>query len=199
MQHELFVSVFTIGRIEYDSIEMDGIGDSLTAGFGVMKKEAYPALIQVEFDRLMPGAVKVINGGISGSTTASAHSRLQWYLRVKPDVLVLALGANDGLRGLPVDEMKRNLSKALGLAKENNIPVLLCGMEVPPNYGAEYATAFRQVFVALEQEFHVKRMPFLLEGVAGRPELNQADGIHPTAEGHKIIAKMVFPYIKELL
>lgn len=175
------------------------IGDSLTAGLGVMPEQAYPALIQKRFDRQSPGSVQVINGGISGSTSAGAKSRLKWYLRAKPDILVLALGANDGLRGLPVDEMKKNLAEAIILARENQIRVLLCGMEVPPNYGPAYAADFRRVFGELADEYHLPLMPFLLKGVGGETHLNQADGIHPTAQGHEIIARHLFDYVKELL
>ncbi|WDP90176.1 MAG: arylesterase [Desulfobacter sp.] len=175
------------------------IGDSLTAGLGVMPEQAYPALIQERFNRWMPGRVKVVNGGASGATSAGAHARLKWYLRADPDILVLALGANDGLRGLPVGEMKKNLAKAIDLAKENHIRVVLCGMEVPPNYGPGYAADFRRVFPELAREYDVALVPFLLEGVGGQRRLNQADGIHPTPKGHRIIAETVFPYIKALL
>ncbi len=175
------------------------IGDSLTAGLGVMPEQAYPALIQDKLNQSGKGKVKVINGGISGSTSAGAYSRLKWYLRVGSDVLILALGANDGLRGLPVAGMKKNLARAIVLAKESGMRVILCGMEVPPNYGPGYAADFRQVFPDLAREFHIPLVPFLLEGVGGQPRLNQADGIHPTPEGHRIIAETVFPYIREQL
>ena len=175
------------------------IGDSLTAGLGVMQEQAYPSLIQDRLDQAGKGRIRVINGGISGSTSAGAHSRLKWYLRVKPDVLVLALGANDGLRGLPVDAMKKNLARAIELAKASHITVILCGMEVPPNYGPGYAADFRRVFPDLARAYGIPLVPFLLEGVAGISGLNQADGIHPNAPGHKIIADTVFPYILEQL
>ncbi len=175
------------------------IGDSLTAGLGVMPEQAYPALIQKMLERSGKKQVKVINGGISGSTSAGASSRLKWYLRVGPGVLVLALGANDGLRGLPVDQMKKNLAQAIDLAKRSHIQVILCGMEVPPNYGPGYAADFRRVFPDLAREFNIPLVPFLLEGVGGEARLNQADGIHPTFEGHEIIAHTLLPYILELL
>jgi acyl-CoA thioesterase-1 len=139
----------------------------------------------------------VTNGSISGSTTASAVSRLKWFLRAKPDILVLALGANDGLRGLPLDEMAKNLDNAIVLAKENQIRVILAGMEIPPNYGPEYTKAFREVFPALARRHQLEFIPFLLENVAGDPSLNQADGIHPNARGHRIIAAHVLPFILE--
>lgn len=175
------------------------IGDSLTAGLGVMPEQSYPALIQDMLDESGTGRVKVINAGISGSTSAGAYSRLKWYLRAGPDVLVLALGANDGLRGLSVAAMKKNLAKAIVLAKQSNMKVVLCGMEVPPNYGPAYGADFRQVFPDLAREFEISLVPFLLKGVGGNARLNQADGIHPTAEGHQHIAQTVLPYILEQL
>jgi acyl-CoA thioesterase-1 len=175
------------------------IGDSLTAGLGVMPEQAYPDLVQEMLNKADKGRVKVINAGISGSTSAGSYSRLKWYLKARPSVLVLALGANDGLRGLPVEDMEKNLDKAIVLAKEAGIKVILCGMEVPPNYGPGYTARFRKVFPDLAGKHGVPLIPFLLEGVAGQADLNQADGIHPNAAGHKIIAHTVFPYILECL
>lgn len=174
------------------------IGDSLSAGLGVEPEEAYPFLIQARLDAGKQGVI-LTNGSISGSTTASAVSRLKWFLRAKPDILVLALGANDGLRGLSTDEMSRNLEAAILLAKEKGIRVILAGMQLPPNYGPEYAAAFRDVFGLLAARHQIPFIPFLLEGVAGNAGLNQADGIHPNREGHKIIADTVFPFIQEQL
>lgn len=175
------------------------IGDSLTAGRGVMPEQAYPALIQSRLAAAGQNGVRVVNAGISGSTSAGAHARLKWYLKARPRVLVLALGANDGLRGLPVAEMEKNLDKAISLAKTSGIRVILAGMEVPPNYGPDYADAFRRVFPDLARRHGIPLIPFLLAGVAGNPDLNQADGIHPNPEGHKIVAKTVIPYILEAL
>ncbi len=175
------------------------IGDSLTAGRGVMPEQAYPSLIQNKMIKSGQKNVRIINAGISGSTSAGAYARLKWYLKAGPNVLVLALGANDGLRGLPVREMEKNLDKAITLAKESNIRVILAGMEVPPNYGPEYAKDFRQVFPDLAKRHQISLIPFLLEGVAGQAGLSQADGIHPNPLGHKIIADLVYPYILESL
>lgn len=180
------------------------LGDSLTSGLGVMPEQAWPALVQKMLDRKMKDQagiprVRVINGGISGSTTASAPSRIKWYLKNPPDLMVLALGANDGLRGLSVDEMRKNLDTAIFLATEAGIRVILAGMQIPPNYGPGYASDFRQVFPDLAAKHNIPLIPFLLEGVAGNPSLNQADGIHPNAGGHEIIAGTVFPYILEAL
>jgi acyl-CoA thioesterase-1 len=174
------------------------IGDSITSGLGVSRETAYPSLVQDYLDREMPG-VRIINAGISGSTTAGAYSRLKWYLKAKPAVLILALGANDGLRGLSVTEMEKNLDKAIVLAKTSGIKVVIAGMEVPPNYGPDYSAAFRAVFPKLAARHNIPLIPFLLAGVGGVSELNQADGIHPNARGHEIIAKTVLPYILEAL
>ncbi|MDA8136638.1 MAG: arylesterase [Desulfobacteraceae bacterium] len=173
------------------------LGDSLTAGLGVEPQEAYPSLIQNMLKEKQMHHITVTNGSISGSTTAGAVSRLKWFLRAKPDILVLALGANDGLRGLPLDEMDKNLDSTIVLAKENRIRVILAGMEIPPNYGPEYTKAFREVFPSLARRHQIEFIPFLLENVAGDPSLNQADGIHPNAQGHRIIAAHVLPFILE--
>ncbi|WP_300464357.1 arylesterase [Desulfobacula sp.] len=181
------------------SVRILFIGDSLSAGLGVEPEQAYPALIHDMLkEQGVPGAV-VTNGSISGSTTAGALARLKWFLRVKPDILVLALGANDGLRGLSTSEMARNLDKTIVLAKEKNIRVILAGMKLPPNYGLEYARAFQAVYVRLADQHKIPFIPFLLKDVAGRVSLNQSDGIHPNREGHRIIAATVFPYILEQL
>lgn len=173
------------------------LGDSLTAGLGVEPKEAYPSLIQNMLEEKQMHHITITNGSISGSTTAGSVSRLKWFLRAKPDILVLALGANDGLRGLSLDEMDKNLDSTIVLAKENQIRVILAGMEIPPNYGPDYTKAFREVFPSLARRHQIEFIPFLLENVAGDPSLNQADGIHPNAQGHRIIAAHVLPFILE--
>ena len=180
------------------------LGDSLTSGLGVMPEQAWPALIQKMLDQAMAqqgrsDRVRVVNGGISGSTTASAVSRIKWYLKSPPRIMVLALGANDGLRGLALDQTREHLDKAIRTAKEAGIQVILAGMEIPPNMGPDYTGQFRQIFPELAADHDIPLIPFLLEGVAGHPELNQADGIHPNARGHEIVAKTVFPFITEAL
>ncbi len=175
------------------------MGDSITAGMGVTPEQAYPALIQRILKEKGKMDVTVINASISGSTTAGAWSRLNWYLKAKPSILVLALGANDGLRGLSTREMAKNLDRAIVLARENKIQVILAGMEIPPNYGADYALDFRRVFPELAVRHKIVLIPFLLQGVAGQAGLNQADGIHPNVRGQRIIAKTVIPYILESL
>lgn len=174
------------------------LGDSLTEGYGVAREAAYPALIQekINADKL---DWAVINAGVSGSTSASALSRLRWQLKNKPDLLVLALGANDGLRGLQVSEMEKNLAQTIELAQKEKIGVVLAGMFLPPNYTKEYARKFRQVFPRLAKRYHVTLIPFLLEGVAARPDLNQADGMHPNEKGHRVIAERVYKVLRGLL
>ena len=175
------------------------LGDSLTAGLGVEPEEAYPHLLGEMLTRDGHAGVRVINGGISGSTSASAPGRLRWYARVKPEVLFLALGANDGLRGLTVAELEKNLEAVIVEARRQGMSVLLAGMELPPNYGDAYTGAFRQVYRDLASRHRLPLLPFLLEGVGGVAELNQADGIHPNAEGHRRIAAHVYPFLREQL
>jgi acyl-CoA thioesterase-1 len=174
-------------------------GDSLTAGLGLVAAKSYPSLLQQELDR--DGyRFDVVNAGVSGDTTAAGLARLDWALQeghVK--ILILELGANDGLRGLPVDEMKKNLSGIIERAQRKDIAVLLLGMEAPPNYGAEYARAFRQVYRDVARQYHVALVPFMLDRVAGRPELNQGDGIHPNIEGTQIVAATVWHALKPMV
>lgn len=167
------------------------LGDSLTAGLGLPQDEAFPSLLQRHLDaegRLF----EVVNAGVSGDTSAGGVRRLDWSLQPDARVLVVALGANDGLRGLPVDQMTRNLSQIVERAQARHVLVILAGMEAPPNYGAEYATAFRKVYRDLSAKYNVTLIPFLLAGVAGDPALNQADGIHPNHRGAQIVADTVW-------
>ena len=175
------------------------LGDSITAGLGVEKEQAYPHLVGEALRLKGYKNITIINAGISGSTSASAFSRLQWHMRIKPDILVLALGANDGLRGLSTQKMKTNLDKAIQYALDQGIKVILAGMEIPPNYGSQYTKDFRDVFKELAKEYKITFMPFLLKDVGGVAKLNQPDGIHPNPKGHQIIAKNMIPYILENL
>jgi acyl-CoA thioesterase I len=174
------------------------LGDSLTAGLGLLSEQAYPAVLQ---HRLNADGyqVEVVNAGISGDTTAGALRRLDWALEGDVRVLIVALGGNDGLRGLPVAEMKKNLAAIIEAANERRIAVLLAGMEAPPNFGVDYATEFRQAFRDLAVKYKTAFVPFLLDGVAGVPGLNQQDGIHPTAQGAQIIADRLYPVLKPLV
>ncbi|MBA2436045.1 MAG: arylesterase [Verrucomicrobiota bacterium] len=176
------------------------LGDSLTAGLGVSTAEAYPALIEQKIqEKKLP--FSVINAGISGDTTAGGLARLEWVLQKKIDVLVIALGANDGLRGLPVAQMKTNLQAMIEQAKAKNpeVKIVIAGMRMPSNLGGEYSDAFQKVFADLAQENNALLIPFLLEGVGGHRELNQADQMHPTAAGHKIIAENVWRVLEPFL
>ena len=174
------------------------LGDSLTEGFGVSKEEAYPYLVEQELAR-KGYSIKMINAGISGSTSASAPSRMQWYVRVKPDIVILALGGNDGLRGLSVQHMKKNLGKAIELATVNDILVLLAGMQIPLNYGQDYTKSFRNAFYELAEQYQLPMIPFLLKDVGNVPSLNLPDGIHPNLEGHHIISRTVLEHLEPLL
>ena len=174
------------------------IGDSLTEGYGVEKSQAFPAKLEQVLEK-NDHNYKVINGGVSGSTTSSGMSRLKWFLKAKPDLIILALGANDGLRGIKVEKSKKNLEEFIRKCKKENIPVVLAGMQIPPNYGKEYTEAFKKMYQELAAKYELSQIPFLIEGVAGVAELNIEDGIHPNEKGHSIIANNVYKHIKELL
>ena len=173
------------------------LGDSLTEGYGVALTQAYPALLEKALSDLPD--LKVINAGIGGSTSASAVSRIRWHLRARPDLVILALGANDMLRGHPAKSCESNLRQALTILRENRIPVILAGMKAPPNYGHAYQREFDGVFPRLAREFGVPLIPFLLEGVGGRRELNQEDGIHPNEKGHAAMSRLVEPFVRKVL
>ena len=174
------------------------LGDSLTEGTGIKKNQAYPYLVEQKLKAKGFSSIKVTNAGVSGSTSASALSRLKWHLRSTPDILLLALGANDGLRGLSTVQMKRNLAKTIELALGKGLRVVLAGMKMPPNYGAEYTREFEKVFYQLAKEYDIVFIPFLLEGVAGDPKLNSPDGLHPNERGHQIIAELVYKALLKL-
>lgn len=172
------------------------IGDSLTEGYGVAKENSYPSLVEVKLNS-RGQSVKISNSGVSGSTSASAPERVRWALKTNPDVIVLALGANDGLRGLPTSSMKKNLTEAIKLIKEANKKALLFGMLMPPNMGKSYTSSYQKVFKDLSEEHDVPLLPFLLKDVGGKSELNQADGVHPNEKGHEVIAETVYQFLKE--
>lgn len=174
------------------------LGDSLTAGLGLPSDLSYPSLIARRLEA-RGYDYEVVNAGVSGDTSAGGLRRLDWSLDGDVRALVLALGANDGLRGLPAEEMKKNLEAILGRAKARGIPVILAGMEAPPNNGPEYTRAFRQVYFDLAKAYDVRFVPFLLQGVAGNPSLNQGDGIHPNARGAEVIADLVWTELEPVL
>ena len=174
------------------------LGDSLTAGLGLPREQAVPSLIQGRLDA--EGLrYEVVNAGVSGDTSAGGLSRLDWSLEGDVAILVVELGANDGLRGLPVSQMKRNLSEIVTRAKQRGIAVILTGMEAPPNYGPAYTAEFRQVFRDVAGEHDVAFVPFYLEGVAGMPSLNNSDGIHPNATGARVVAKTLWRALEPVL
>lgn len=177
------------------------LGDSLTEGYGVAEDATYAANMERALEAMGRTDVTLRNAGIGGSTSASGLARLRWHLREKPppSVLVLALGANDGLRGGDTEELKKNLRAVIRLAKENRMRVLLAGMKVPPNYGRDYAARFGAVYTDLAREEKVPLIPFLLEGVAADPALNLPDGIHPNEKGYRIVARTVLRHLLPLL
>lgn len=175
-------------------------GNSLTAAYGIDPEDGFAGLTQQRIDSLGLG-YKVINGGLSGETTAGGLSRLDWFLEDKPDVFILELGGNDGLRGIKLTETKSNLLKIIDKVRSKfpDTKIILAGMQIPPNMGQEYAAEFTAMYPAVAEEKNVTLIPFLLENVGGIPELNLPDGIHPTEEGHKIVFKTIWPYIQSKL
>ncbi len=172
-------------------------GNSLTAGYGVDPSEAYPALIQDKIDSLHL-AYKVINAGVSGETTADGNSRIDWILKQPIDIFALELGGNDGLRGIPLSVTEKNLQSIIDKvkAKYPKAKIILEGIQIPPNMGPDYTTKFKEIYPRLASKNKIQLLPFLLKGVGGDPKLNQRDGIHPTAEGHKIVAENVWEVLK---
>jgi acyl-CoA thioesterase-1 len=174
------------------------LGDSLPAALGLAQDEAFPAVVAAALgERGRP--IVAVTAGVSGDTSAGGRARLDWILRQDPDVLVVGLGANDGLRGQPIDGIERNLRVIVGDARSAGARVLLLGMQLPPSYGGDYARGFADVYVDLARRLDVELVPFLLEGVAADPALNQPDGIHPTAEGQRRVAENVLPYLERIL
>lgn len=173
------------------------LGDSLTAGLGVAKTASYPSLLQ---ERLDAGGLdfEVVNAGVSGDTSAGGLARLDWALDGDVRVLIVALGGNDGLRGLPAEELQSNLAQIIERGRARGIAVILAGMEAPPNYGRDYIVSFHKVYPALAAKYRVALVPFLLQGVAGDETLNQRDGIHPTAAGARIVADNVWAVLKPI-
>jgi len=174
------------------------LGDSLTAGLGVAADEAFPARLEARL-KTEGYVYRVVNAGVSGDTTAGGLRRVDWVLRARPEVVIVALGANDGLRGQDPRAMRANLDEIVARLQAARARVLLVGMRLPPNYGGDYTKEFEAVFPAVARRAKVPLMPFLLDGVAGVPRLNQADGIHPTAEGQQTIADHLWPFVRPLL
>lgn len=176
------------------------LGDSLAAGFGVDPSEAFPALIQAKIDAA-GGSEKIVNAGESGDTSADGLGRIDWLLKQRIDVLILELGGNDGLRGLPLTSTHTNLQAIIDRVKYKypKALIIIAGMQMPPNLGEEYDSAFRKLYPDLAAANHAALIPFLLAGVGGKPELNQPDQIHPNVAGHKIVADNVWKVLSPLL
>jgi acyl-CoA thioesterase I len=174
------------------------LGDSLTAGLGVTPDEAYPARLETRLRR-EGFQYRVVNAGVSGDTTAGALRRLDWVLRARPEVVIVALGGNDGLRGQSVAAMRENLERIVARLRAAGARVLLAGMRLPTNYGDDFTRDFAAVFPEVARKTGVPLVPFLLDGVAAVPAMNQADGIHPNAEGQRVIAERLWPHLRPLL
>ena len=176
------------------------LGDSITAGYGLDITQAYPALIQEKIDA-KNWPFKVVNAGQSGDTTAGGLNRIDWLLRSRIDVLFLELGANDGLRGLPAENVQKNLQAIIDRVKTKypEVKIVIAGMKVPPNMGRSYSDQFQSIFVSLAKKNNAPLIPFILEGVGGVRDLNLPDGIHPTARGHEIVAANVWKALEPVL
>ncbi len=175
-------------------------GDSITAGYGIEQENAFPALIQQKIDSLSWN-FKAVNAGLSGETSAGGLRRVDWMLRQPVSVFVLELGGNDGLRGIDLDATRKNLQKIIDKveSKYPEAKIILAGMQVPPNLGPEYTREFKEMYPRLAEKNNTELIPFLLEGVGGDSDLNQSDGIHPTAKGHKVIAETIWETLKPIL
>jgi len=193
----LIVFLFNLSVLSAMSNTILFLGDSLTEGLGVSKEDAFPKLVETLIQTELKKSIIVINGGVSGSTTSDGLARLKWYLKKKPYLVFLALGTNDGLRGLDLAQSQENLEEIISHAQASHAKVILAGMLIPPNYGPEYSEQFKKMYQNLQIKYKLRSMPFLLDGVAGIKEFNQKDGIHPNEKGHKHIAENVFEFIKE--
>ena len=187
------ISVSEQNQTEYEGIIL-AIGDSLTEGLGLAEESAYPAVLQKKLVE-QGYAYKVINAGVSGETSSGARSRLKWALTLKPDIVVLVTGANDGLRGIAPDLIKSNIDAIVEVLKQNEIIVVLGGMQMTQNLGQDYTAAFSNIYSQIAQSHDIILIPFFLDGVGANPRLNQTDGIHPTAEGYRVIVENIYPYV----
>lgn len=196
----IFVFLTNANYISNDNITIMFFGDSITAGYGLDKEKAYPKIVENKLSDKGYN-VKVINAGLSGETSAGGLTRVDWVLRQEIDIFILELGANDGLRGLPLSQTLENLQEIIDKVKVKypEAEIVIAGMMVPPNLGDDYTTEFENLYPKLARVNNARYIPFLLEGVAGDSELNLSDGIHPNAEGHKIVAATVIDHIIELL
>lgn len=176
------------------------VGDSLTDGYGVAKEAAYPALLEKKLRANGFKDAVVINAGTSGATSAFGVKTMNFHIkRQKPDLIIYALGSNDALRGLKVEQTEKNVEDAIKLAKDQNIKMILVGLKAPPNYGQKFPAAFEAIFPKLAKKYQLPYVDFLLENVAGEPKLNQADGIHPNEKGYEVVAEHIFKAVKKEL
>ncbi|MGH7231295.1 MAG: arylesterase [Nitrospiraceae bacterium] len=185
-------------QLRDDVPKIVAFGDSLTAGAGVPSDESYPAQLQRKLNEA-GYRYRVVNAGVSGDTTAGGVRRVDWILKSRPDIVIVELGANDGLRGLAVDHARANLEEIIQRLQAAGTKVLLVGMKLPPNYGVEYTARFAAMYQELARKYRVTAMPFFLEGVGGQTALNQADGIHPTGAGYRVIVENLLPVLEPLL
>jgi len=194
----LAVALALAGPVHAAEYVIVAFGDSLTAGLGVTPEDSYPARLQAKL-RAGGYAYRVVNAGSSGDTTAGGLRRVDWALKNRPDIVIVALGANDALRGQDLAGVRANLDAMVARFQKAGARVLVAGMEVPPNYGARYAADLRRLYADVARQRKAAFMPFLLDGVAGNPRLNQRDGIHPTAEGYRVVVEHLWPHLEPML
>jgi acyl-CoA thioesterase-1 len=195
----IFFLLFFLSFSVFAQKKLIVLGDSLSEGYGVEKSTAYPALLEKKINSELKKNYQIINAGVSGATTASALGRMKWLIKQRPDFIFLVLGANDGLRGLKLDDSEKNLAVAIEFAQKEKVKVILGGLYMPPNYGKDYTEKFKGIYVRLAGKYKIPFVPFVLDKVAGDPKFNLADGIHPNEEGHKIIAETIYQAIQKLL
>ena len=193
----LFMAFFFISSLQAQT-HILFLGDSLSEGYGVNEEQAFPRIVE-KILRSKKHDVVITNGGVSGSTSASGLSRLKWHLKKKTDIVVLELGANDGLRGLKLTDTEKNLTEIIKLAKSAKLKILLLGLLMPPNYGKTYTDEFERMYKKISLQDQVPLLPFFLKDVAGIAKYNQADGIHPNAQGHELIAKPISEFVEKNL
>ncbi len=199
MRPFLFFIILSFSSLCFAQKKLIVLGDSLTEGYGVAKEAAFPAVLEKKLHEVGKKEWTVVNAGVSGSTTASGLSRMKWVFKSKPQAVILALGANDGLRGLKIEDSQKNLAQAIEYAQSQKVLVILGGLYMPPNYGKSYTDRFKSMYESLAKRYKLTFIPFILDKVAGNPKYNLADGIHPNEEGHKIIAENVFAVVKGAL
>ena len=194
----VLVLLFPASALSKEKPVILALGDSLTAGFGVKEEESYPSRLQLKVASAgFPH--KVINAGVSGDTTAGGVRRIRWLMKHEPEIVILALGANDGLRGFSIAEIRRNLELMIGVCRKHDARILLAGMKALPNYGEDYMREFESVFSELAEKHKLDFLPFLLEGVAGEREHTQPDGLHPVASGYSIVTDLVWERLQPML